>query len=127
VLHEVDDAAKQDSSVGAARVASQPVIVSADLVICLAPEMSAEAKAVRGQVVFNDPKGFGAHAMEFGQFRARDTRDLTQGCVARVVQRAGCRCADLGKLIEGCRHAERLGQRFRITGTQRARKRRPAS
>jgi hypothetical protein len=44
--------------------------------------MSAEAKALLGQVVFNDPKGLGAHAMEFGQFRARDTRELTQGCVA---------------------------------------------
>jgi hypothetical protein len=51
--------------------------------------------------------------MEPGQFRARDTRELTQGCVARVIQGAGRRCADLGKLIEGCRHAERLGQRFR--------------
>jgi hypothetical protein len=67
-----------------------------------------------GQVVFNDPKGFGAHAMEFGQFRARDTRELTQGCVTRVVQGAGRRRSDLGKPIEGCRHAERLGQRFRI-------------
>jgi len=47
--------------------------------------MSAEAKAPRGQVLFKDPKGFGAHAMEFGQFRARDARKLTQGCVARVV------------------------------------------
>ena len=56
--------------------------------------MSAEAKALLGQVVFNDPKGFGAHAMEFGQFRARDTRELTQGCVARVVQSAGRRCAE---------------------------------
>jgi hypothetical protein len=52
--------------------------------------------------------------MEFGQFRARDARELTLGCVARVVQGAGRRCADLGKLIEGCRHAESLGQRFRI-------------
>ena len=66
-----------------------------------------------GQVVFDDPKGFGAHAVEFGQFRAWDARELTQGCVARVVQGAGRRCADLGQLIEGCRHAERLGQRFR--------------
>ena len=75
--------------------------------------MSAEAKAVFGQVVFDDPKGFGAHAVEFGQFRAWDARELTQGCVARVVQGAGRRCADLGQLIEGCRHAERLGQRYR--------------
>ena len=75
--------------------------------------MSAEAKAVFGQVVFDDPKGFGAHAVEFGQFRAWDARELTQGCVARVVQGAGRRCADLGKLIERCRHAERLGPRFR--------------
>jgi hypothetical protein len=28
--------------------------------------MSAEAKALLGQVVFNDPKGFGAHAMLAG-------------------------------------------------------------
>jgi hypothetical protein len=97
----------------AVRTASQPVIVSADLVMCSAPGMSAEAKAVLGQVAFNDPEGFGAHAMELGQFGARDTRELTQGCVARVVQGAGRRCADLGKLIEGCRHAERLGQWFR--------------
>jgi hypothetical protein len=33
---------------------------------------------VLGQVVFNDPKGFGAHAMEFRKFRARDTRELSQ-------------------------------------------------
>jgi hypothetical protein len=38
--------------------------MSADLVMCLALGMSAEAKALLGQVVFNDPKGFGAHAME---------------------------------------------------------------
>ena len=56
--HDVDGAAKQDSSVGSAG-------------------MSAEAKALLGQVVFNDPKGFGAHAMEFGQFRARDAGELT--------------------------------------------------
>ena len=31
-----------------------------------------------GQVVLNDPKGFGTHAMEFGQFRARDSRELTR-------------------------------------------------
>lgn len=59
------------------RTASQPVIVSADLVMCSAPGMSAEAKAVLGQAVFDDPKGFGAHAMQLGQFRARDTRELT--------------------------------------------------
>src|SRR5262249_26083481 len=41
--------------------------------------MSGEAKAVLGQVVFDDPKGFGAHAMEFGQFCAGETRELTQG------------------------------------------------
>ena len=76
--------------------------------------MSGEAKAVLGQVVFDDPKGFGAHAMEFGQFCAGETHELTQGCVARVVQGAGRWCADLGKLIEGWRHAERLGQRFRM-------------
>lgn len=75
--------------------------------------MSAEAKAVLGQAVRNDRKGFGAHAMELGQLRARDTRELTQGCVARVVQGAGRRRADLGKLIERCRHAERLGQSLR--------------
>src|SRR5215467_16309636 len=56
--------------------------------------MSGEAKAVLGQVVFDDPKGFGAHAMEFGQFCAGETRELTQGCVARVVQGAVRWCAD---------------------------------
>ena len=54
------------------------------LVAAVRVVMSAEVKALLGQVVFNDPKGFGAHAMEFGQFRARGTRELTQGCVARV-------------------------------------------
>jgi hypothetical protein len=33
--------------------------------------MSAEAKALPGQAVCNDPEGLGAHAMEPGQFRAR--------------------------------------------------------
>jgi hypothetical protein len=82
--HDVGDAAKQDSSVGsrADRFAASHHGRRSGYVP--GAGMSAEAKALLGQVVFNDPKGFGAHAMEFGQFRARDTCKLTQGCVARV-------------------------------------------
>jgi hypothetical protein len=85
VPHDVDDAAKQDSSVGSRADRFAGSHHERRSCYVFGAGMSAEAKALLGQVVFNDPKGFGAHAMEFGQFRARDTRELTQGCVARVV------------------------------------------
>jgi len=49
--HDVDTAAKQDSSAGSHAASLQPVFLRADL-LCSAPGLSAEAEAVLGQVVF---------------------------------------------------------------------------
>jgi hypothetical protein len=85
VPHDVDHAAKQESSVGSRADRFAASHHERRSCYVFGAGMSAEAKALLGQVVFNDPKGFGAHAMEFGQVRARDIRELPQGCVARVV------------------------------------------
>ena len=82
---DADHAAMQDSSAGSRADRFAAGHHERRSCYVFGAGMSAEAKALLGQVVLNDPKGFGAHAMEFGQFRARDTRELTQGCVARVV------------------------------------------
>jgi len=70
VPHDVDHAAKQESSVGSRADRFAASHHERRSCYVFGAGMSAEAKALLGQVVFNDPKGFGAHAMEFGQFRA---------------------------------------------------------
>ena len=70
--HDADHAAKQDSSAGSRADRFAASHHERRSCYVFGAGMSAEAKALLGQVVFNDPKGFGAYAMEFGQFRARD-------------------------------------------------------
>jgi hypothetical protein len=59
VPHDVDDAAKQDSSVGSRADRFAASHHGRRSCYVFGAGMSAEAKALLGQVVFNDPKGFG--------------------------------------------------------------------